>query len=46
MGVATGTAIALGLTAAQTGYSVYQGIQGSKAEAKAKAKPTTTKGKK
>jgi len=36
MGVATGTAIALGLTAAQTGYSVYQGIQGSKAEAKAK----------
>jgi hypothetical protein len=35
MGVATATAISLGLAAVGTGMSVAQGIQGSKAEAKA-----------
>jgi hypothetical protein len=35
MGVATATAISLGLATVGTGMSVYQGIQGSKAEAKA-----------
>lgn len=37
MGVATATAISLGLAATSTGVSIYQGIQGAKAEADAKA---------
>lgn len=35
MAIATAAAIGLGLTAASTGYSIYQGIEGAKAEAKA-----------
>lgn len=35
MGVATATAIGLGLTAASTGYSIYKDVQASKAEADA-----------
>lgn len=35
MGIATATAIGLGLTAASTGYSIYKDVQASKAEADA-----------